>query len=233
VIDYQNPPFGGPGGPGGGPPGGGNRTAPGGPGGPGGAGNATAGGPGGGGPPGGFVAPPPIPPTFAILTYNYPGCGKVDPSVYTTVPANSSLPTSLPSFTVGPKYGLITDTFRPIHPIVPPPADLRVYLTTSQDTWGGKERDNMNGMAYQPDPDYVPLLVGMYNGEITIDQVVINTAAANNGFDNATGAIVIGKTTVVEFVIKNQIGSIGISVPHPVLIPASLQLLRSSADFGL
>lgn len=141
------------------------------------------------------------------------------------MPANSSLPTSFPNFTEGPKYGLITDTFKPIHPLVPPPADLRVYLTTSQDSWSGKERDVMNGMAYQPDPDYVPLLVGMYNGEITVDQVVINRAAANNGFDNATGAIVIGKTTVVEFVIKNQIGTLGLSVPHPVLGPASSQLV--------
>jgi hypothetical protein len=212
VIDYQNPP---PGAGGFGPPPGGNATGPGGPGGPGTAGGPPAGG--AGAPP--FTPPPPAPPTFAILSYSYPGCDKVDSSVYTTVPDNSSLPTSLPGFPQGPTYGLVTDTFKPIHPLIPPPADLRIYLTTSQDTWGGKERDNLNGLAYYPDPAYVPLLVGMYNGEITIDNSTIAMAATNNGFDNSTGAIVIGKTTVLEIVIKNQIGSIGISVPHPVLPP--------------
>ena len=122
----------------------------------------------------------------------------------------------LPDFTVGPTYGLISDTFVPINPIVPPAADLQIFLTTSQDTWGGKERDNMNGLAFFPDPSFVPLLVGMYNGEIVVDDAAIARAAANNGFDNKTGAIVIGRNKTVDFVIKNQIGDIGISVPHPV-----------------
>ena len=122
----------------------------------------------------------------------------------------------LPDFTIGPTYGLISDTFVPINPIFPPEADQQIFLTTSQDTWGGKERDNMNGLAFFPDPSFVPLLVGMYNGEITVDDAAIARAEANNGFDNKTGAIVIGRNKTVDFVIKNQIGDIGISVPHPV-----------------
>lgn len=172
------------------------------------------------GPPTNATAPfapfgPPAPPTFAIITYTYDGAPEVDPAVYTTVPANDSLP-YLPPCEVGIMYGLISDTFKPITPIVPPPATLRVYMTVSMDTWGILGRDNLNEMAYYPDPDYVPLLVGMYNGEITIDETTISDAAANNGFSNQTGSYVIDKTTVIEIVLKNQVGTDGFSVPHPV-----------------
>lgn len=93
---------------------------------------------------------------------------------------------------------------------------MRIVLTTSQDTWHGKERDDLNGLAYFPDASFVPLLVGMYNGEIIVDDDTIERAKSNNGFDNATGAFVMAKDTVLEIVLKNQIGEIGISVPHPV-----------------
>jgi hypothetical protein len=113
-------------------------------------------------------------------------------------------------------YGLISDIFKPNDPIVPPPATLRVYMTVSMDTWGILGRDNLNEMAYYPDPDYVPLLVGMYNDEITIDETTISKAAENIGFSNQAGAYVVDKTTVLEIVIKNQVGTDGFSVPHPV-----------------
>jgi len=74
----------------------------------------------------------------------------------------------------------------------------------------------MNGLAYFPEPNFVPLLVGMYNGEIIVDDASIARALANNGFDNKTGAIVISANATVDFVLKNQIGDLGISVPHPV-----------------
>jgi hypothetical protein len=122
----------------------------------------------------------------------------------------------LPNSTEGPMYGLVADTFKPLYPVTPPEADQRIYLTTSQDSWGTKERDTLNSLAYFPDSSFVPLLVGMYNGEIVVDDDSIARADANNGYDNVTGAIVIGKDKTIDFVIKNQIGSIGISVPHPV-----------------
>jgi hypothetical protein len=74
----------------------------------------------------------------------------------------------------------------------------------------------MNSLAYSPDPSFVPLLVGMYNGEIIVDDAAIERAKENNGFDNKTGALVISKDAVVDFVLKNQIGDLGLSVPHPV-----------------
>jgi hypothetical protein len=140
----------------------------------------------------------------------------VDESIYNSAPPPDEPMPYLPSYAEGQSYGLVSDTFKPLNPIVPPPADQRIYLTTSQDTWGGKERDNMNGFAYFPDPSYVPLLVGMYNGQIVVDDESIARAETNNGFDNKTGAIVIGRNKTIEFVLKNQIGDIGISVPHPV-----------------
>jgi hypothetical protein len=76
----------------------------------------------------------------------------------------------------------------------------------------------LNGLAYFPDPSFVPLLVGMYNGEIIVDEDTIERAKTNNGFDNKTGAFVISRNAVLEIVLKNQIGEIGISVPHPVFL---------------
>jgi Multicopper oxidase len=76
----------------------------------------------------------------------------------------------------------------------------------------------LNGLAYFPDPSFVPLLVGMYNGEIIVDEDTIERAKTNNGFDNKTGAFVISRNATLEIVLKNQIGEIGISVPHPVLL---------------
>lgn len=57
----------------------------------------------------------------------------------------------------------------------------------------------------------------MYNGEIVVDEDTIERAKTNNGFDNKTGAFVISRNATLEIVLKNQIGEIGISVPHPVL----------------
>jgi hypothetical protein len=146
----------------------------------------------------------------------------VNPSIYNSPPSADEVLPFLPDFTVGPQYGLISDTFKPLKPVVPPLATMQIHLTTSQDSWGGKERDVMNSLAYFPDPSFVPLLVGMYNGEITVDENSIARAAANNGFDNVTGAIVVDKNAVVDFVLKNQIGDLGLSVPHPVSFPFSL-----------
>jgi len=171
--------------------------------------------------PGGNAAgappPAPIPPSdlYAIITYTYPGAPSIDSSVYNSAPSADEEMPFLPDFTIGPTYGLISDTFKPINPVVHPAADQQIFLTTSQDSWGGKERHNMNGLALFPDPSFVPLLVGMYNGEI-VDDAAIARAEANNGFDNKTGAIVIGRNKTIDFVIKNQIGDLGISVPHPV-----------------
>ena len=110
----------------------------------------------------------------------------------------------------------MVDTFKPVNPVIPPASNQRIVLTTSQDSWGGKERDVMNSLAYSPSPAFVPLLVGMYNGEIIVDEETITRARENNGFDNKTGALVISKDAVVDFVMKNQIGDLGLSVPHPV-----------------
>ena len=180
--------------------------------------NAAAGPTGGAGNRGPPPGPPPAPAQnlFAIISYSFPGAPPIDETIFQSpFPADEELP-FLPDFTTGPKYGLIADTFKPIKPIPPPPATQRIYLTTSQDSWGGKERDNMNGLAYFPEPNFVPLLVGMYNGEIIVDDASIARALANNGFDNKTGAIVISANATVDFVLKNQIGDLGISVPHPV-----------------
>ena len=139
----------------------------------------------------------------------------------------------LPDFTEGPLYGLISDTFKPINPIVPPDPTITIYLTTSQDSWGGKERDVMNNLAYFPNPSFVPLLVGMYNGEIIVDEASIERAAANNGFDNKTGAIVVPKDAVIDFVIKNQVGGLGISVPHPVFFHKASVNCSSTCTAGI
>jgi hypothetical protein len=125
----------------------------------------------------------------------------------------------LPSFADGQKYAItVADTFKPLYPVTPPEADQRIYLTTAQDSWGGLERDTLNNLAYFPDPSFVPLLVGMYNGEIVVNNDTIARAEQNNGFDNATGAIVIGKDKTIDFVFQNIIGTLGISVPHPVYL---------------
>jgi hypothetical protein len=165
--------------------------------------------------------PPPAPPqdTFAIISYSFPDAPPIDETIFQSpFPADEELP-FLPDYTTGTLYSvLVADTFKPINPIPPPPATQRIVLTTSQDSWGGKERDVMNSLAYSPDPALVPLLVGMYNGEITVDDCSIKRALANNGFDNKTGAIVIATNATVEFVLQNQIGDLGISVPHPVFL---------------
>jgi len=161
------------------------------------------------------VAPIGPPYSYFIVSYSYPGAPRIPRHIFTSIPPTNQLP-SLPEWFLGPLYPLtVSDNFVPIHPIPPPTPDIRIYLDTKQDTWGGKERDNMNNLAYFPNPSYVPLLVGMYNGEITVDQTTIDRAAQNNGFDNITGSIVIGLNTTIEIVIENLIGTIGISTPHP------------------
>jgi hypothetical protein len=125
----------------------------------------------------------------------------------------------LPNYTIGPQYGnLVSDKFKPLNPIKPPESDLQVKLTTSQDSWGGDERDTINGLGFFPDDAWVPLLVGMYNGQIVVNETSIARARLNNGFDNSTGAILMGLNETVDFIFVNQIGSLGLSSPHPVCL---------------
>ena len=83
--------------------------------------------------------------------------------------------------------------------------------------WNKEERELINNLAYFPDPAYVPLLVGMYNGQIKVGEaewIRGYNNQENQGFDNKTGAYIFKVGEVIEFVIQNRAGFRGLSFIH-------------------
>lgn len=73
----------------------------------------------------------------------------------------------------------------------------------------------LNNLAFYPTPEQVPLLVGMYNGQVVVDDAAEARAAAQgNYFDATTGAYLLEVGDVVEIVLQNQVGTNGVVI-HP------------------
>jgi L-ascorbate oxidase len=103
----------------------------------------------------------------------------------------------------------------PYTPNPPPQPNKRIYLNNTAEQWSGKERDVLNNLAFYPSPDQVPLLVGMYNGQVQVNaESQARAEAQGNFFDNVTGTYLIGVNDVLEIVLRNQVGSNGVQI-HP------------------
>jgi FtsP/CotA-like multicopper oxidase with cupredoxin domain len=116
---------------------------------------------------------------------------------------------------VGAAYQNVTNQFRPYYSNPAPTPNKRIFLNNTAESWSGKERDVLNNLAFYPNPAQVPLLVGMYNGQVVVDQAAEARAAAQgNYFDSTTGAYLLEVGDVVEVILQNQVGLNNV-VTHP------------------